>query len=483
MPQVVRENIDNLNATITVTVERNDYESTFNNQLKEYRKKAPMKGFRKGKTPMSFIKKVYGQEVLVQVVNQTLQKELTDFLGQEEANYLGQPIPSEDQVAYDFSPQDLVDFEFKFDIGLAPEFELLGAGEADTYPIYEVEIPTETIDTELENLLKSKGERLAVTEDIVDGDMIKVNAIELDGDAPKENGWGSTFSLLIDRIDSEEVKADLLKKKAGEEFDFNVHELEDGQSEEQAKKYLLNMSDEQIAEVEVGAQFRGTIEEVNRVVPAELNQDFFDKQFGEGTVSSEEEVREKIKEDILSHYNRQAESLLFRDIQDKLLDLNRANMDLPDAFMKRWLTYSDERNTPELVEVDYENFADSLRWTIIRNRVEQAHNIEVTEADVREGFASRVRSYMQGFGDETIIQSTVERLMQDQQQVENVVEEIRGDKVFQAIKEQVSLDPKKISVDDFTAEVQRIQEELQAKQAARQAATAAVTAEAGGEEE
>ena len=483
MPQVVRENIDNLNATITVTVERNDYESTFNNQLKEYRKKAPMKGFRKGKTPLSFIKKVYGQEVLVQVVNQTLQKELTDFLGQEEANYLGQPIPSEDQTAYDFNPADLVDFEFKFDIGLAPEFELQGAGEGDTYPIYEVEIPTETIDTELENLLKSKGERLAVTEDIVEGDMVKVKAVELDGDSPKENGWESTFSLLIDRIDSEEVKADLLKKKTGEEFDFNVHELEDGQTEEQAKKYLLNMSDEQIEEEEVGAQFRGTIEEVNRVLPAQLNQDFFDKQFGEGTVSSEEEAREKIKEDILSHYNRQAESLLFRDIQDKLLDLNRENMDLPDAFMKRWLTDSEERNTPALVEADYENFADSLRWTIIRNRVEQSHEIEVTEADVREGFANRIRSYMQGFGDETIIQSTVERLMQDQQQVENVVEEIRGDKVFQALKELVSLDPQKISVDDFAAEVQRVQEELQAKQAARQAATAAATAEAGSEEE
>ncbi|MEM1220479.1 MAG: trigger factor [Bacteroidota bacterium] len=483
MPQVVRESIDNLNATITVTVERSDYESTFNEQLKEYRKNAPMKGFRKGKTPLSFIKKLYGQEVLVQVVNQTLQKELTDFLEQGEADFLGQPIPSENQEQYDFNPQDLIDFEFKFDIGLAPQFELQGASESDTYPIYEIEIPKETIDTELKNLLKSKGERKTVTEDIVDGDMIKVRAFELDGDKIKENGVESVFSLLVDRIDSEDVKADVLKKKAGETFDFNIHELESAQSEEQAKKYLLGMNEEQIEEIAVGDYFRGTIEEVNRIVPAELNQDFFDKQFGEGTVSSEEEAREKVKEDILSHYNRQAESLLFRDLQEKLLELNRENMDLPDAFMKRWLTYSDERNTPELVEADYENFADSLRWTIIRNRVETTHKIEITEADVREGFANRIRSYMQGFGDETLIQSTVERLMQDQQQVENVLEEIRSDKVFLALKEQVGLDPKKISVDDFTAEVQRVQEELQAKQAARQAATAATTVEAGEEEE
>lgn len=476
MPRVVRENIDNLNATISVTVERNDYEGSYMEQLKQYRSKATVKGFRKGKTPLSFIKKMYGQELLVQVVNQTLQQELLEYLEQEESNYLGQPIPAADQQAYDFNPNQLIDFEFKFDIGLAPEFELQGASKSDTYEILEVEILEENIETELNHQRKSNGERLTVTEDIQDGDMLKIKAVELADGTVKENGWESTFSILVNRIADEATKKDFLSKKAGDEIDFNIHLLEDGQSEEQVKKYLLNMSEEQIAEVPVNDHFRGTIEEVNRIVPAVMNQDFFDQQFGEGTVTSEEEAKEKVKADIKSFFDLQAENLLFRDLQNKLIEVNRPNLDLPDAFMKRWLTYSDERNTPTLVEADYENFADSLRWTLIRNRVEQEQNVEVTEADVREGFANRVRRYFQGFGDETIIQSYVERLMQDQQQVENIVEEVRGEKVFQALKEMVSIQPKRISIDDFNKEIQKAQEEAQAKQAARQAATAAATA-------
>ena len=475
MPQVVRENIDNLNATITVTVERNDYEASFNEQLKQYRNKATLKGFRKGKTPLSFIRKMYGQEALIQVVNQTLQKELVAYLENEEANYLGQPIPSLDQVPYDFEPTNLIDFEFKFDIGIAPEFELLGASASDNYDFYDVEIPEETVETELTNLRKSKGDRKTATEDILEGDMLKINAKELEDSKPKENGWESTFSILVDRIANEDLKQAFLSKKAEDEIDFNIYQLEDGQSEEQVKKYLLQMNEEQIDSISVGEHFRGVIEEVSRVFPAELNQDFFDKQFGEGTVTSEEEAKAKVKGDIKVFYDRQSEGLLFRDLQEKILALNSPNMDLPDEFMKRWLIYSDERNTPELVEADYENFADSLRWTLIRNRVEREQNVEVTEADVREGFANRIRSYMQGYGDEAMIQSTVERLMQDQQQVENVVEEIRGDKVFKALKEMVGLTPKPISVEDLNEEVRKAQEEAQAKQAARQALTAAAT--------
>ena len=154
MPKVVREDIDNLNATLTITIDKGDYQSKFESELGKYRKQAHMKGFRRGKTPLSVVKKMYGKAVLGEVINDMLQKELFDYLNEKKIDILGQPIPSKDQEQVDIDPKDMSNYEFKFDLGIAPDFEIKGLDKKNTFQKYVVDPKKKMIDTELENSRK-----------------------------------------------------------------------------------------------------------------------------------------------------------------------------------------------------------------------------------------------------------------------------------------------------------------------------------------
>jgi trigger factor len=193
MSKVVREDIDNLNAVVTVTLEKSDYMPKFQAELNKYRKQGQMKGFRKGRTPLSVIKKMYGKSILAELINNQLQQELYGYLQQEDIKFLGQPLPAEGQDLIDFDLKNLEDFEFKFDLGLAPEFEVQGL--EDNYEKLAVDVKDELVTEELEALQKRNGKQTPVEEAIEENDMLKIKAVEAD----KEDGLETTFSILVSR--------------------------------------------------------------------------------------------------------------------------------------------------------------------------------------------------------------------------------------------------------------------------------------------
>lgn len=464
MPNVVREDLDNLNTLLTVVVDRSVYEPKLNEELKKYRQKASIKGFRKGKTPMSFIKKSFGQSVFADIINQQLQGDLNEYLNESKLDYLGQPLPATDQEEITLDVKTLQEqYVFKFELGLTPDFELQGADESTTLEMYDVTIPEEAVQEELDLARRRHGERQEVEDaQIEENDIVKMHVKELDGDALKEGGWESDMSILVNRIADEAVKEEILTKKKGDTLRLNVFTIEPNETEAYAKRYLLNMTEEDIEQVAVGEFFEGTITEVLRIIPAELNAEFFKKQFGEDTVSNEEEARAKIQEDIKTYYNRQTDGLLFRDIQENLMEVNAPNMPLPEAFLKRWLVASDERNTEDIVEKDFENFSKSLRWSIIRNKLQEKFQIQLEEADLRQGFADRIRQYMGGFSDASYIESVVDRMMQDQKQVENLADEIFSDRLFESLKATITVKEKPVSVEEFMEIVEAARAEAEA---------------------
>ncbi|MCB0560440.1 MAG: trigger factor [Lewinellaceae bacterium] len=456
MPKVVREDIDNLNAVLTVTLEKEDYEPKFNSELSKYRKQAAMKGFRKGKTPISILKKMYGKSVLLEVINETLQKELSGYLTEQDVKILGQPLPSEDQEPINFELNELHDYTFKFDLGLAPEFEVKGAGPDDTYGKMEVDVAEDMIDEELEAARKRLGERQFVEDDIRENDMVKLLALELDGAEPKEGGVESEFSLLVSAISDEKAKQQLLGGKKGDTFHFNLFSLEEDKDEPYIRKYFLNLSDED--EREVGQDYKVTVEEVSRIEPAELNQAFFDKFFGEGEVNSEEEARGKIREQVEKFYNDQSEALLFRDMQENIMELNE--MELPAGFLKRWMKATNEELSDKVIEKEYEAFAKNLQWSLIRSKLVRRFGIEVKNEEVLATLKNRVRSYFGGVapGMEHIVESTAARLMEDEKQVEQAYGEVLTDKLYKALAAEVKVDIKKASLEMFEAEVAKARE-------------------------
>ncbi len=457
MSKVVREDVGSLSAVLTLTVTRGDYEPKLDVELNKHRKKAQLKGFRKGKTPMGFIKKMYGRAMLADVINEMIQKELSKYIAEEKIQILGQPLPSEEQEDYDFNINELTDFTFKFDIGFAPEFEVEGLSDESVFERYAVEVKDSLIEKDIEAARKRFGNRNSVDDKIEENDVVTLNAEELDGDKDKENGWATTFDILVSQIEDEAVKKQLIGKKKGTKVSFNIFKLEKNSTEESVRKYLLNIG-ENDTDVVIGENFEAVVEEIKRVEPAELDQAFFDKYQGEGVVKNIEEVKSKVEADIIKYYDRQSESLLFRDFQDFLLEKNK--LDLPDDFLKRWLVASSEQNTVELVEGEYVNFAKNLQWSLIKGKIAKKFDLKVEEEEVFEGFKNRVRDYFQGYGDELVILNTANRLMQDEKQVDQLYQELMSDKLFEAVREVVTIKDKKIDSEDFDEVIKKAREEV-----------------------
>ena len=447
-----------MQAELLVTIEKDQYEPKLQNELKKYQQKAQMKGFRKGRVPMSVIKKMYGKAVLADVVNEQVQSELSGYFESEKLDILGQPLPSTQQRSYDFGLNNLDDFEFSFDIGLAPEFELNGLTKDTTFIKPVVIVSDEMIDEELELAQKRKGKEIHPEKDFKDTDVLLIEATEVVDDGDTE-AHQTKFRIMLNRIADEDLRKEILKKKIGERINFDIFSLEKDQPDEYVRKYLLNLKEDEMDRA-IRPKFEGLIAEVTRIEPAKLEQEFFDTNFGEGKVNNVEQARQSIKEDIATYYNRQSEALLFRDFQEKLLEMNPVT--LPDLFLKRWLVEGNKDLKSDAIEQEYDAFAKNLIWTLIENKIKKESDLTVEQEEVKEILRGRVLQYMGNYPfTPEMLDDTVNRLMGDQEQVRKAYEEKLSDKVFDVVVEAVQIDEQGYSVQDFNTLVTNAQQKAQ----------------------
>ncbi len=473
MPTVAREDIDALNAVLTITIAKDDYEPTFKKELNKIKDRGAIRGFRKGKTPLPFLKKMYGKGLLSEIVTDLLHKELSEVIKDREVQFMGQPIPSLGQPPVSFDYDNMSEYIFKFDLGVAPNFELKGVDMNTAYDYYKVQVSDEKVNERLESARKHYGEQVDSTEPIAEDDMVYFSAVELDGDAIKEDGWKTTFSVLVNRLADGPVKEEIKGKQKGDKVRFNVYELEDGTNREFVKKYLLNFTKADIDEgTETGEMYEGTIERVTRQAPAELNQEFYDKVFGPGEIYNEEEAKARIAESLGSAQKGQADSLLYREVRQKLIDLNRDAMPLPDDFIKRWLRISHEQKADTILN-DYDHFADDMRWTLIKDKIANQHDIQVTEENIRQIAYGRVAGYFGGYGDPKMLEPIVNRMLEDPETVNGLAGDALADKVFYKIKENISLNTIPISEEDLLAKYEAVTKAEEEKARLMQGASAA----------
>jgi trigger factor len=451
MPKIVREDIDNLNAVLSITLEKADYEPRLNSELQKYRQKASFKGFRKGKTPTKMVKKLVGKSVLGDIINELIQQELVSYLTKDEINILGQPLPSKEQAPLDFDLNDLRDYEFKFDLALSPEFEVEGLSSETTLEKYVVNIPDEQVEKELQDNRRRFGERV-YPDEVQDGDFLKLSVRQLEDGSVKEDGIESEFSLLVESIAEEAVKQEVIGKKLGDTLTLNLLTLEEDRDEAYIRKYYLNMTEDD--EREIGQDYEAVIEEISRIESAALDQDFFDKAFGEGEVGSEEEARQKIRQFIRSRYDREAEGLLFRDLQDLIMEKNQP--ELPDAFLKRWLVATNENVSEAEIDDAYKGFSKSLRWNLVRNKLLRRFELSVSPEEILNAFRMRVLSYFGAspYANADFVNSMAQRLMEDEKQVEQVREELLDDKLYEAMAAEITVQENPIEIEAFEKVVQ-----------------------------
>ena len=461
---IEKQSVDNLNATIIVNINKEDYQDKFKSELKKVAGKATMKGFRKGKTPQSVVKKMYGKSVLAEVVNETLQNALSTYLDEEKLDILGQPIPADDQDGdLNFDVNDLEDYTFKFDIGLTPDIDIQGVSETDTYDIYKIDVDDKVIDEELENAQKRFGEQEHPDGEVISNDILKVRAEELDGDSQKKDGWATEFSVLVDSL-TEEYNKEVLTLSKGDTFTFDVHKLEKEKGEDYVKKYLLNVPKVEEGEEEpvIGNMFSGEIVDIARLKVAELNQEFYDKFFGKDEIKSDEEARAKIEEYVGNHYHNQALQIMYRNIMDTLVA--DTQVELPSLFLKKWLKMTNEKMTDEEIDKDFDGFLDNMKWSLIKGQLAKKFEIEVNEEDIREAMTNKVRSYFGQYGvDETYVNEILGKMMQNKEEVNKTFEELQAGKLFTKIGETVQHKENKISLEDFNEKVKIMNEKQEAQ--------------------
>ena len=461
--KIDRKDTGNGIGTITVTVETADIKDKYNNSIKDYSRKASIKGFRKGKTPINFIKKMHGHSILADTINNVMQAELSNYIKSEELDLIGQPIPSEtekDQMSLD--PFKLEDVTFNFDFAQAPKLKLKSAEDLGIYTTYDVQVPDAMIKEEIANGLKRLGSQDETEEAIIENDLVTVKSVELDGKNVKEEGHETEFSVLISMIKDEKAKKAFIGSKKGDSLDFNIYKLENGTTDDYVAKYLLKLDPENAASV--GEMFRGEVIKVMRVTEAEKNAEFFKNFTGDESVDTEAKAKDAIRTNLKKHYNKESENLLKGKIASDLIEQHP--VEFPEVFMKRWIRVATENAETLNIDQEYDAYAKQLQWTLIKSQLMEQHKVEVTEDDIKAAARERVLSYF-GAGaagvDEAMIEGIIPRLLNDQQQLTQIHTGVEFDKLMSALVKEVKTDVKSLNTDEFKGVVDAYNEEMKAK--------------------
>jgi trigger factor len=446
-----------LSSQIRITIEAADYKSKFEEELKKYRQKAHIKGFRRGKTPMTAIRKMVGKALLADVINNQLQTGLSDYIVKEELDILGNPLPSEGQEKVDFNTRDFVDYSFDFDLGLAPQLDVKGASKQDSYAGYKVEISDDQVEEELDNLRKRYGTQEDVEDDIQEMDILIVSAVEKientqEGEEEEEPFQGD-FTVLVERMNEEYQKA-VLGQKIGFTFDFDVFQLEKDATEDFVRKHYLMDAPES-----VGANFQGAVKTIKRLIPAEMNEAFYANLFGDKEVKTEEEAREALREQMAEYFDKQGTSITKRKVLEALVESNQ--VELPHDFLKRWLLATNENLTSDQIEDEYESFEKNLKWTLIKKALSKQFEIEITPQAIKDSIIAKLKAQFGAYSYAGIdYDQMAQNVLQKQEHVEKEYEELMAEEVLNAVLEEVTLKEKKLSFEEYKEVVQELQQNI-----------------------
>lgn len=438
--KITKEDIDALNSVVKIDITTDDYKDKVDNQLKDYRKKANIPGFRKGHVPMSLVKKQYGKSVMIDEVNKLLQESLNKFLVEEKLDVLGNPLP---KMQEDFTWEG-DNFSFEFELGLAPDFEVnLSPKKAITS--YKIVADKKMIDSQIENIREQYGKLVSQAE--VDENS---NVTGTFRNEEREIEKKSTFKM--DKIEGKSNVKKLVGLKAGDSVELKSKKLF---TDDHQLMNLLGISHDEAHDLDIPLTL--AIDEVNKTELAELNQELYDKIFGADMVKSEEEFRKKLKEDAEKQFSSQADQQLLNAITESLIE--NTKFDLPAEFLKKWLAVSGEkRMTPEQAGEEYERSEKGLRYQLIESKLMQNNKeLQYDFEDLKEYTKGFVKAQMAQFGDSQIgdkeLDDVVMRVMSNQEEVKRLSDQLKTEKLLSFFKENMKLKSKEVTYEDFIKEV------------------------------
>ena len=451
------EKKDELNAIISVIVTNDDYQENLNKQFKDYRKKAKIPGFRPGTVPMGMIKQMIGKSALFEEVNRLTSEALYKHLQENTIDILGQPMTSNEKKGEtDFD--NYGDFTFHFDLGLAPIFDL-NISSKDKLTRYEVELDQKEVATEVKNLRRQNGKLETKDKSETENDSVVILVTEVDKKGEHKEGgvFKQEVTVLPEVVKHSKTKKQLVGVSTGDELNLNIFDLFN--DNEMVIKQSLGIEQEAIATL--NKTFKAIVKEIRQVVPAELNQEFFDLVMGPGAVKDEKEFEAKIEENLGSYYQAEAEKQLDAEV-NKILEKNHSFV-LPDAFLKRWLQETKpETYSPETIDEQYAKESVVLHKQLIREKIAEQENVEVTDEDVNQTSfaytAQMLRQYGLNNPDPSMVQNFEAKNREDKNYLMRIRDVVVEKKVLDKVKDLITIKSKKLAVDKFYDEVKKFNE-------------------------
>ena len=433
--KVEKNQIDALNIELTLTIGNEDYAPVMKKKLNERRRTAEIRGFRKGNAPMAFIEKIYGEQSLFDAVNDIISEQLNKFIEDNSLKTIGEPLASENQPENEWKAGN--EFVFKFDLGLAPELSL-ELGKDDKVTKYTIKATAEAEAEMKKSMLMQYGE-LREVENPTDESYIYVDL---------SNEQKTVENAFISMRDvAEAVKPALLGVKAGDRLNLNINETLEREGD---RATLLRVKKEELAAI--NPEFEATVVNIKNYMPAELCQETYDKIFGEGKVSDEAAFDKACAERLAENYRQESDYRLGKDIRKYVTD--KAAIALPEAFLKRWLfSINKEKFTMEQIEKEFPAFLEDYRWQMICDKLMNDYDLKVSQEEVKEAARGYVSYQYAMYGMPNIpgeiINSQVDQMMKDREQVQRLIENVENQKVIDAVREKITLSDKSISLEKF----------------------------------
>jgi trigger factor len=446
-----------LEAAVKIRISKEDYAPRVEAEIKKTQKKVNMPGFRPGNAPMGMVKKMYGKGIYVDEVNKIASEALFGYLDENKIEYLAQPMMAEnDAVVANFDVEE--DFEFVFELGLAPNVQL-NLGESDKVTRYKIKVNESEIDKEIESIRR----RYAVqeeTESADEKDIVYLNASELGEDGkPFEGGLvDKNISTTPDLVKDADLKKQLIGIKVGDQFNGDIFAMFDNNVT--VISNVLGIQKEGVADLNKNFSF--TVTEIKRMVPAELNQELFDTVFGEGRATDMESFRRLLQEDLEQYYASEAENMFEHNVDHLITD--KHEFELPENFLKRWLLENNKEDfSADTIDEKFKTEAKQLRYTLLRNQVISDNDVKITPEEVESMSisysAQMLRQYGMPNADFALIRQISDNNKKEKGYMNRMTEMVAQRKFMELAKTKVNAIEKEVGVEEFYAIIRKHNEE------------------------
>ena len=447
MATVTLQEVAPLHKHLNVSVAKEDYLPTFEKALKDYSKKANIPGFRKGMVPAGLIRKMYGASLFVDEVLKTVDREVNQYLQNENLDIFAQPLP----VEMNLQQLDVArpeNYNFTFEVGMKPQFQVADLASANVKR-YTVEVTDDMVNEEIERLLNRYGN---VTEpEAVNNDenVLNVTFIETDAAGNEVEGGIQKDNSLLVKYFIEPKRSELFGKKKDDEVQLQLSDIED-------RERAAVLTDLGLTEAEAqDKHFKIRITKIGQVEKRELNEEFFTQLFPNGDVKTEEDFRARVKTELENQWNAETRNQLQHQLYHILLE--HTQIDFPVDFLKRWMKVNAPEGQPqksdEQIEQEFPSFLNQLKWSLITEKLAQDANIEVQQDDIRQFAKQQLLSYMGGMAqmdeEQSWVRDYIDRMMKDRKYVEDAFHRLQTQKIFDWAETQVHPQEVSVSKDEF----------------------------------